>query len=419
MNMQFTCLDLLPQSWSTVLRDSKMIISILRLLNFILEELIQSQIAFYQNKHYHLFDPHVGENCCQIRAAQLLVYATQPLKSYVAKQYQIEYLHKRKMQLNNAIQHFSEHRETNHSLTLIEFLKKHELIFLVSIPDKYIFICYFLTKFKQSKFSNHDTIHYDRIANEAGLSIKLAKKMTRYYQISLAENSCDQIIDWADELGFTFQYIDMLKKMVRRDDDERNVLPCYFLTDVIIAKLKMERMPILIALEDTHHTRTPKLLYFYFNEAANAFRFTDEIAESVMKNPCFVIRAETEQPLTDHLAIHKIAKRIEENSLSKIILNYMAAHPQYSGKNLAAWKENPFQFLSISPAYHQLFLKRIITAKQAGIKTGCYIGNRSFFFIRHIFIDSYQHQLNEIYAAPTSHSFRENLTCWEALEYVL
>ena len=419
MNMQFTCLDLLPQSWSTVLRDSKMIVSILNVLNFILEELIQSQTAFYQTKQYHLFDPHVGENCCQTRAAQLLVYANHPSKSYVEVQYQIDYLQNRKIQLHNAIQYFLAHHENNHSLTLIEFLKKHELIFLVSSTDKFIFMCYFLTKFKESKFSNHDTIRYEKIASDAGVSIKLAKKMTRYYQISLAENSCDRIIDWADELGFTFHYVDMLKKMVRRDDDERNVLPCYFLTDVIIAKLKMERIPILIAFEDTHHTRTPKLLYFYFNEAANAYRFTDEIAESVMKNPCFVIRAETEQSLTDHHAIRKIANRIEENSLSKIILNYMAAHPQYSGKNLAEWKENPFQFLSISPRHYQLFLKRIITAKQAGIKSGCYIGNRSFFFIRHIFIDSYQHQLNEIYTTPGSYSFRENLTCWEALEYVL
>src|SRR3990167_5434407 len=128
MHTQFTCLDLLPQSWSTVLRDSKMIISTLRLLDFILEKLIESQIAFYQTKKYHLFDPHVGENCCQIRAAQLLFYATHPLKSHIEMQHQIDYLRDRKIWVNNAIRYFSEHREANHSLTLIEFLKKHELI---------------------------------------------------------------------------------------------------------------------------------------------------------------------------------------------------------------------------------------------------------------------------------------------------
>lgn len=419
MDMQFTCLDLLPQSCRTVLRDSKMILSILRLLDFILEELIQSQIAFYQDKTYHLFDPHVGENCCQIRAAQLLLYAAHPSRSAQESKDQIDYLHHRKVQVNNIIQYFSEYHEINHSLTLVEFLKKHGLIFLVNIPDKVVFICYFLTKFKKSNVSNHDTIHYEKIANAAEISIKLAKKMTRYYQNALAEYSCDQIIAWADELGFTFQYIDMLKKMVRRDDDDRTVLPCYFLTDVIIAKLKRERLPILVVLEDTHHTRTPKLLYFYFNETANAYRFSDEISPSIIKNPCFVIRAETEQALADHHAVRSMANLIEERSLSKIILNYMAAHPQYSGKNLAAWKENPFQFLSISPAYYQLFLRRIMAAKQAGKNTGCYIGNRSFFFIQHIFLDTYQHQLNEITTAPPSHFFRENLTCWEALEYVL
>lgn len=419
MNTQFTCLDLLPQSWNTVLRDSKMVISILRLLDFILDELIQSQIAFYQTKKYHLFDPHVGENCCQIRAAQLLFYATHPLKSQIEMQHQINYLHDRKTWVNNAILYFSEHREANHSLTLIEFLKKHELIFLVNVQDKIVFICYFLTKFKRNKFFNRDSIHYEKIANEAEISVKLAKKMARYYQIALAEYSCDQIIAWADELGFTFHYVDMLKKMIRRDDDERNVLPCYFLTDVIIAKLKREKMPILIVLEDSHHTCMPKPLYFYFNETVNAYRFTNEVSESIMKTPCFVIRAETEQALTDHHAVCTIANLIEEKSLSNIILNYMAAHPQYSGKNLDAWKENPFHLLSISHAYHQLFLKRIMTAKQAGIKMGCYIGNRSFFFIQHIFIDSYQHQLNEICVTPVSYSFRENLTCWETLQHVL
>src|SRR3990167_65610 len=273
MHTQFTCLDLLPQSWSTVLRDSKMIISTLRLLDFILEKLIESQIAFYQDKKYHLFDPHVGENCCQIRAAQLLLYATQPLKSPVETQYYIDYLRNQKIHVNRVIQHFSQHHEANHSLTLIEFLKKHELIFLINIPNKYIFICYFLTHFKHSKFSDHDSIDCEKISSEARISTKLSKKIMRYYQIALAEFSCDTIITWASELGFTFQYTDMLKKMVRQDDNERNVLPCYFLTDVIIAKLKKERLPILIVLEDTHRTRIPKLLYFNFNEAANAYRF--------------------------------------------------------------------------------------------------------------------------------------------------
>lgn len=419
MNMQFTCLDLLPQSCSTVLRDSKMIISILNLLDFILEELIQSQITFYQEKKYHLFDPHVGENCCQIRAAQLLLYATYPLQSLMEIQNHINSLQNKKLRVNNIIQYFMEHHEPNHSLTLIEFLKKHELIFLVSIPDKIVFFCYFLTKFKERKYLNHDTMDYAKIANKAKISIKLAKKIARYYQIALAEYSCDQIIAWADELGFTFQYVDMLKTMIRRDDDDRTVLPCYFLTEVIIAKLKSERLPILVVLEDTHHTGVPKLLYFYFNETANAYRFSDDITESTELSACFVIRAETEHALTDLHAVRNIANLIEERSLSKIILNYMAAHPQYSGKNLAAWKEDPFQSLTISPVYYPVFQRRIMAAKQAGIKTGCYIGNRAFFFIQHIFLDSLQHQLSEIRNASPSHFFRENLTCWEALEYVL
>ncbi|MDP1573803.1 MAG: hypothetical protein Q8L78_02550 [Coxiellaceae bacterium] len=409
--MRFTCLDLLPQTSSTTIRDSKMRMSLLNLLSFILENLIEAQQLFFQKNAYYLFDPHVGENGCQSRALHLLLSAHKPKKNDTE-------LKSKLSNLKNYVSHFQERilffqtgLVLNHETSLIEFLKKNGLLFLLEVDQKYIFICYFLTKYKNIVSDQQSIIDIRRIASDGKISQKLAKKLVHYYQSALTDFCCDNIIQFSKELGYTFQYVNFLKKVLRKDDDKRSQLPSYFLTEVIISKLKDEKIPILIVIQNTHQTEPPRLLYFYFDTTLKSYRFLKSITEYHRDQPCFVIEAETELSLITENDLLKMIEKIEQRRLSRVILSYMAAHPQYSGKNLFAWRENPF--LRADLIGHPILSKRFKTDRKLGISTGCYLYNKSFFFIRHIFCDTYRHQSERIFADNSIYAFRGNLTCWE------
>lgn len=415
--MRFTCLDLLSQTSSTVIRDSKMRISLLYLLGFILENLIESQVSFFQEKQYHLFDPHVGENACQSRALQLLLYADKPEKKEVEAENYLNYLRAFNLHLQEKITFFCQNTSANHEISLIEFLKSNGLLFLLDLDQKYIFICYVLTKYKNMVNNQQSLIDSKRISSDAKISLKLCKKIVHYYQVALTDFCCDSMIRFSKELGYNFQYVNFLKKMLRKDDDKRSQLPGYFLTEVIISKLKDEKIPILIVIQNIHQTEPPRLLYFHFDTALKSYRFLTCLSERDKDRPCFVIDAETEQSLVTDSDLGMMVNKLEQRRLSRVILSYMAAHPQYSGKNLFALRENPFQRSDLIT--HPILSKHFKTDRKSGITMGCYLYNKSFFFIKHIFCDTYRHQSDLVSSKNNIYAFRGNLTCWESLPDVL
>src|SRR3990167_8888195 len=93
---EMTCLDLLPPFVVNDFRDTQSILSTLQILDFILETIIQSQTAFFQSDGLHFFDPHADQDCCEIRAINLLLRKTQFFKSTVEYQYLIDYFRRMK-----------------------------------------------------------------------------------------------------------------------------------------------------------------------------------------------------------------------------------------------------------------------------------------------------------------------------------
>lgn len=177
MSMQLTCLDLLPYSSNIVLQNSNKIISILKKLDLILEGVIESQISFFQNKNYGDFDPHHNEACCEVRAVNLMLRATHFSKSSFEINYQLEHYRRMKEKVTQQIIFFTQQKKQDVKLTLIDFLREQELIFLISLIDQYIFVSYFLTKKNIRE-------------NDAAI----VKKLTRHYKTILPQLSRVTII---------------------------------------------------------------------------------------------------------------------------------------------------------------------------------------------------------------------------------
>ncbi|MCX7124571.1 MAG: ATP-binding protein, partial [Gammaproteobacteria bacterium] len=157
----------------------------------ILDNIIDSQTAFFQEKKYDLFDPHPEESCCQIRAVNLLLRETYSSKPKVEFNYQVDYLRRMKSIIADKILYFTDQKQ--HSFfTLNEFLKKHELVLLINLVDQYIFVCYFLTHFKSD---------YKKVAAIQKINTGVSKELVVHYQKIMTLLSRDVIILVASDIS--------------------------------------------------------------------------------------------------------------------------------------------------------------------------------------------------------------------------
>lgn len=417
---QYSCLDLLPQSFETLLRDKKVIRSILLTLLLVIDVLIESQEAFYLDYTYTLFDPHVGENSCQIRAGILTYFAQTQLISRETVQKKMRLWSEKKVIASHLLANLDAKAPSVLPINILELLKQHKLLFVVNEVDKFLFECLFLTIFKKEvRASNRTVIDHFSLQERSSLSIKAVKKLTRYYQMDLSQYCCETIVRWAQTLGFHYKHVNMLRQLIRIDDDGRSVLPCFFSMEIILEHLKRHQTPILLVLHNTHRTSSPLCMRFDYDIRQTAYQFRSYFHDAIeAQDCCFVVHAETEMSFASEQERESLVALIEKNSLSKIFLSYMAVHPQYSGQKLAPFSCNPLK--TIAPdglTYHRLWF-RYQRAKNSGVQMGCHQGNKSFIFIEHIFSDTFAHQ-SHIHCLPNQqYAFVGNLTCWEVVPYV-
>ncbi len=72
-------INLLWCDQKNILRDRKEKVNFFRTLSVVYNVFCEALEEFYFNENYHLFDPHVGDNLCQVRACQLTLLAKKPI----------------------------------------------------------------------------------------------------------------------------------------------------------------------------------------------------------------------------------------------------------------------------------------------------------------------------------------------------
>ncbi len=71
--MKISSLSLLPQSPKTQMPTHLKFTKVLMLLKFFTTHALQTFNSFYIHKNLCVFDPHVGDTACQIRAYQMIL----------------------------------------------------------------------------------------------------------------------------------------------------------------------------------------------------------------------------------------------------------------------------------------------------------------------------------------------------------
>lgn len=420
IKIPFTCLDILPQSFETVLREKNQVSVIMNTLLLAIDFLIKSQKAFFIDRDYHFFDPHVGENSCQIRAALLAIIAKTYQQNSSQIQEKVKAWESKKTLIKEKLEAVQRGEVILKGASIVNQLSDWNLLFIITEFDKFLFHCFFLTVFKKHLGANHTAINYAALASFTNLSTKAAKKLARYYQIDLSRYCCDSIVLWTQEIGFPYKHVNSLRQLQQIDDDGRCVLPCFFAMEILIEKMKRLEIPILLVLNNSHRTCAPLLLRFDYDVGIGRYRFHAFLANSNNSSEaCFVVHAETGMSFSAQDDRDLLIRHIEKKSLTKILLAYMAIHPQYGGKRLSQLAQNPLLAIHVDPLTYQRLKIRYFRARKLGFQIGCHHANKAFIFVEHIFCDTFAQQEYLQLNQSKQHAFVGNLMCWEAVPNVI
>lgn len=382
--MAYSCLDLIPQQAYSLVRNHKMQIQLVRLVHDLVGLLIEALELFYLKNQYDLFDPHVGETACQIRACYFLDLAS--LGDLKTINHRIEALNKIKLNLLSVHQWVVNQQIeiANNQLSIQDFFIKISCHFSLTQHEIFLVKSYFLTVFKYQISSTETYIDYADIASTLLVSRKFSKKLVHYYQVSIARYSCQYIMDICSES----EAKDVISSCYQCDDDGRSVLPCYLFSKILFDHLLKSQALILIQIKRTGLNSDGIILNYDIEvKKLSLLESNNQIFQLSKNRLCFYIKAETrydffEKPLQRYIT------QLNQLGFREIFLSYMAAHPQYSGSRLSHLSVNPFVVQSESgqPVF-EVLAKELnhyqIKAKQIGVCAE----NDALLFIKHICCD--------------------------------
>lgn len=367
--MKYSILNLFFQAEESIIRDSKMRNNTVNFFQYIIKTLKNAISLFYLQENYQYFDPHVGDTACQIRACLFteLAMNDKDWNVVLEKIKLLDIIEKRIILFSKNM----EINDRNNKDTLKNFADKIGIDMLISETEKIIYEAYFLTIFKIETENGSSVIDFDKISRSINISRKLAKKLTRHYQLSIANYSCRKILDWSSKSSIIDPFI--LMNLIKKDDDDREVLPCYLYSKIIYGYALKKGINIIIQSrvenEDISILFTP-------DQGKNSFVNID-ISEK-FHTPAIVISGYS-------LGSKKrYRERIVFSGLRNIFLSAMAAHPQYTGKKLTAYSEDFLQDLSVSNET-ELLNEEFQSMKSVATLLGCSPDCPHLFVVKHIY----------------------------------
>ncbi len=407
LKSELNSLDLLAQNQFSILKDRNSKRRIIRLIISIYQEAIEAIEAFI-NEKYHLFDAQVGETSCQIRAYKILLLSRpdqggirQNLLHSVGKSFR-----KNRIRLYGMVSKFEKIIELeggNYNKYLDKPISINCFFSNVTIcltAEVYFIIqCYVLQKYSLKCSENMPTsMDYKNMMAKLHITRTQAQLLIHYYQKSIAEKSCEFILKLTNSRSINPTIKIMMPYLQMVADEERQILPCYLVTEVILNHALENKIPIILLVKRFIKKDGVDNLYFLFvsNEEKSCFLLEERFVGELTK-ACMVIKGIALYDYQEDIVPkEEYRKEILRLGLKNIILYNMAKHPQYIGKKLELLVENPFpyfyktgHFSSCAITLNQIqgIEKRLLDDKRMAEIKGCCLNSPNLFLLKHIYCD--------------------------------
>ncbi len=422
--MSITNLNFLPQSPNALVNDAKFVLRLLNLIHFFAQQTIIT-IKDFMCRRYYKFDPQVGENLCQIRAYKIFLLSFSDDKELEKdilqkKINEVESIDKAVLWHINEFENLQSKKDKYKSNQgkLASFLSQKGMIYKLSSSLYFLCISHFLTRFK--KIDGYAVyIDYEKLRDKSGMSKHFSRRIIHNFQVYLAEFSSEFILKLVPEVPKLNELCKFIAELQYYDDDNRMVLPCYYVTKILLGHCLYKRKFTLSIIADRYlNNKLIDFVYLIFEVTKDGYisLIKKNDIEKFKDRASIIIKGITVYECVDDIESEfDFIKKIEDVGVLKIILFYMAKHRQYPGKKWIALFEDPFCHLleekmnllyssktrraemvvqnSLIKEIEEIRKHRaeiMMMAKMAE-KIGCCNENPRLFFIKHIYCDTIQH----------------------------
>ncbi|KTC87750.1 MULTISPECIES: hypothetical protein [Legionella] len=398
-------LFLLPYAENAALVNKHQKIDDLYLIRAIVDFSIRA-LELFIDGNLQAFDPQIGENLCQIRAYKLFHLSKKWLSSaeaFAEFHHEIERFKRYKLQIEDVICEWENAIKQavvyNKQLDGVEkisgFLSRHQLLFNLQQEFAFIIACNFLTHFNIRKDDVPIAMNLEHITREFHISKYRARRLTYRYQQLICRLGCLFIQNIAQELPAELGYTDILPKLCLISDEDRMVLPCYTVSQIIFYHSIQKKIPVLLLVQRIPQSSAFKsdLVYFLLvgKEGTNDYDLVNSSSQPL--DYCMVIAGEI---VYEQESIEHYIQRVLKESPLKIILANTAIHPQYSGKRLETFRNNPFLLISDSNQIAAQHRDNLMNLRRYALESGCSQENRTLFFLRHIYATKLKDEIKQL-----------------------
>jgi hypothetical protein len=216
---------------------------------------------------------------------------------------------------------------------------------------------------------------------------------TEHLQRDLSQLSVQWLMSWAAELELQ-QEIDLwakpfvLEELLYQGDGARWALPSFGTLEVILKHARwISQLPFLFALtvvsEKGDFSR-----YEWLQAEDKKWKFTTSPDD---KSSCLVIRAVSlnTSAITNVAYSNFVVERLKEIGFETVLLWVNADHPQYSGRKLNGFAENPFgeNGKSLSCEGFRNYQNHYENYKKMARRSGCTLMSPQFLYMKHFSSD--------------------------------
>lgn len=408
-NSAYTIFALLPYSEEAELLNKHQKINDLYLIKSVADFCIFS-LEHFITGNLQDFDAQVGENLCQIRAYKILYLANKWLISadtLALFKKEIERLYTYKQQLEeiifeweNNIKHSSSYNKNlDAPEKVFQFLTRNQL--LINLHEELVFIvtCCFLTHFNVHDGDVPVAINLDYITREFHISKYRAGRLTHKYQQMVCKMGCDFILTIARELPVEAEYEKMLTQLYKISEG-RMILPCYLVSEIIFYHSIQSKIPVLMIVKRIDENKlVHDALFFLLQGSDEKNNYSLVASEPYWPSYCLVVSGRMESKIE---SIDSALQHILKESPLKIMLANTASHPQYSGKQLNAFRFDPYIELPVDDPMIEMHRVKLRTLQDYALNIGCTQHNQATFFLKHVYANNVLNELNRL---KTNHNY--------------
>lgn len=385
-------LDLLPQDKETFLNKDNFPV-IAQLLTFFIQELKQSLKAFFIDREYSKFDPHVGDTACHIRAYHILhlsrLSAKELLLNGALVSKRLKEIEALEQQFQKWIQILTVQDYKNKKLK--DIFEPQFLGFKCSSTELFLLQAYFLTRFMCiSKNVTYSYLDTDRIFKETHLKKNAARLLILKFQKNVSQCSMDLFTDLLKKSSLSYLKLPQKDRstIINYDEYNRKVMPAFVAMEIILENLLKNSMGIILSVQRrVNKNNIDRInLFWDVNKEKTAFTMQDLIHINP-SCPYYVIYGFVDYPSEASVeSVEVYLAKMQSYGPEKIMLANLAAHPQFSGTKFSQFKEQCFISFNPSPALLNLNQRKELFASIAQIDGFCSLYSKSF-YARHAYCD--------------------------------